>query len=82
MFTLKIPTLLAFDQMRSSPKRLENLKNLFGIENVPSDTSMREIRDLVNPEELRPVFKEIFFSLQRGKALECYQYLDGYYWSR
>lgn len=76
MFSLKIPSLLAFDDFRSAPGQRENL---FGIEAIPSDTAMREILDEVDPKDLRPAFKEIFFELQRGKALEVYEFMNGYY---
>ena len=54
-----------------------NLRSLYGIDAVPSDTSVRETLDLVKPESLRPAFKELFKPLQRGKILQQYQYLDG-----
>ena len=50
MFALKDPSLLAFDQRRSDA----NLKALFGIGQIPSDTQTREILDPVDPEHLRP----------------------------
>ena len=40
---------------------------------------MRTIIDEVAPSSLRPVFKKVFTSLQRGKVLESYSYLDDYY---
>lgn len=79
MFTLKIPSLLQLDDFRNNDGRVCNLKNLFGIETIPSDTSMREILDEVNPQDLRPAFKDIFRVLQRGKALEPFTYIDGKY---
>ena len=69
MFTLKVPSLLAFDEFRLEPNLEKNLKTLFSIETIPSDTSMREILDDVNPDGLRPAFKSIFFELHRGKSL-------------
>ena len=48
MFSLKDPSLLAFDQRRND----QNLKNLYHIEQVPSDTRMREILDQVSPASL------------------------------
>ena len=50
MFSLKDPSLLAFDHRRSDG----NLKALFGIGQIPSDTQMREILDPLDPEHLRP----------------------------
>ena len=75
MFSLKAPSLLAFDKERAEG----NLETIYGIERVPCDTHMREILDPVCPESLRPVFKRVFTQLQRGKALESMAFLDGYY---
>jgi hypothetical protein len=75
MFSLKAPSLLAFDQERVEG----NLHTIYGIERVPCDTHMREILDPVSPKWLRPVFKSVFGQLQRGKALEPMAFLDGHY---
>ena len=47
MFVLKVPSLLQLDGLRADTATKANLKNLFGIENIPSDTSLREILDWV-----------------------------------
>jgi hypothetical protein len=78
MFGLKYPSLLQFDQSGSNQTLRTNLKNLYGVERVPSDTQMREILDPVAPEALRPAFRQIHRELQRQKALESYRYLGGY----
>ena len=75
MFSLKAPSLLAFDKERAEG----NLHTIYGIERVPCDTHMREILDPVSPKVLRPLFKSIFRQLQRGKALEALMFLDGHY---
>src|SRR5262249_33702657 len=75
MFSLKAPSLLAFDKQRAEG----NLKTIYGIAYVPCDTWMREILDPLSPESLRPLFKSIFRQLQRGKALEPMAFLDDYY---
>ena len=75
MFSLKVPSLLAFDKERAEG----NLHTIYGIERVPCDTRMREILDPVSPKWLRPVFKSVFRQLQRGKALEAMAFLDGHY---
>jgi len=67
LFSLKDPSLLAFDERRQYDP---NLNTIYHIQNVPSDTQMRKILDPVDPEELRPVFKGPLRQLQRGKALE------------
>ena len=75
MFMLKDPSLLAFQERRND----ENMKNLFGIEQVPSDTQMREILDPVDPALLRPAFNDVFRQLQRGKVLEPFIFHEGGY---
>src|SRR5215831_14154645 len=46
MFSLKAPSLLAFDKERAEG----NLHTIYGIERVPCDTHMREILDPVSPK--------------------------------
>jgi hypothetical protein len=77
LFSLKDPSLLAFDQRRQDPN--DNFRTLYGIDRVPCDTQMRAILDPLAPDELRPLFSDVFRCLQRGKALEPFVYLDGYY---
>ena len=54
LFSLKAPSLLAFDKERTEA----NLQRVYGIERVPCDTAMREILDPVEPESLRPLFQQ------------------------
>jgi hypothetical protein len=63
----------AVDERRSDA----NLKALFGIGQIPSDTRMREILDPVDPEHLRDSFGDVFRQLQRGKALEPFMFYAG-----
>jgi len=77
MFSLKDPSLLQFDSRRSTGPH--NLKTIYGIGTIPCDTTMREILDVVDPNNLRPLFKDGFRALQRGKALEQMVFMDGYY---
>jgi len=75
LFSLKDPSLLAF----CSRALDHNLRSIFGLKAIPSDTQMREILDEVAPNQLRPVFKEVFRQVQRGKILEDYVFLEGCY---
>jgi hypothetical protein len=74
-YSLKSPSLLAFDHQRTEG----NLHTIYGIERVPCDTAMREILDPVAPAALRPVFTRLFRHLQLGKALESLTFFDGHY---
>lgn len=79
IFSLKYPSLLQYDDDRSNPVRRHNLKSLFHIDEIPSDTTMRERLDELNPSELRPLYTEAFGIAQRQKVLEQYTYMDGRY---
>lgn len=83
MFSLKDPSLLAFDGRRQAvdPHSASgpNLQNIYGIERIPCDSQMREILDPVSPEAIVPAFADIFRDLQRGKALDGFCFLDGHY---
>ena len=58
MFALKDPSMLAFDERRQQDEK--NLQMIFHMENVPSDTTMREILDPVDHEQFRPAFRNVF----------------------
>src|SRR3954451_7183450 len=75
LFSLKDPSLLAFQRRALG----HNLRSVFGLEAIPSDTQMREILDEVHPDRLRPVYRDVFRQLQRGKVLEPYVFLEGCY---
>lgn len=77
MFSLKDPSLLAFDERRFTEPH--NLKTIHGMSTIPCDTSMREILDLVEPDTLRPLFKDAFRPLQRGKVLEQMVFMEDAY---
>ena len=66
MFSLKDPSLLAFDLRRGNPN--DNFRTIYGIQHVPSDTQMRAILDPVDPAGLRAPFLEVFRRLQRARC--------------
>jgi hypothetical protein len=77
MFALKDPSLLAFDNRRRNPN--DNFRSIYRIHRIPCDSQMRALLDPLDPEVLRPSFREVFRRLQRGKALERFVYRDGHY---
>jgi hypothetical protein len=76
MFSLKDPSLLAFDERRATDS---NLKSIYGIEHVPGDTQVRTILDDAEPASIRPVFKDVLRQLQRSKELDQFLFLGGSY---
>src|SRR5208337_2532214 len=77
MFSLKDPSLLAFDHRRRDPN--DNFRTIYGINRVPCDSQMRAILDPVDPANLRAPFREVFRRRQRGQVLKRFVYLDGHY---
>ena len=76
LFSLKDPSLLAFDERRAAP---ENLQRVYHIQDIPSDTQLRTILDEVPPTALRPAFKQVVHTLQRAHALAQLRFMDHYY---
>lgn len=79
IFSLKYPSLLKFDQDREGELLRHNLKHLYGINKIPSDTYMRERLDDTPPKNLRKAFKKLFSQVQRGKFLKLFEYMDESY---
>lgn len=71
MFQFKWPSLLQFDEASHGDQTvMGNLRRLFWLDEVASDSQMRDILDMVKPGELRKAFRAIHSSAQRGKVLE------------
>ncbi len=77
MFSLKDSSLLEFDQRRQAKD--ENLKAVYGIENIPCDTHLRTILDSVEPSGLRPIFKDVFRLVEQSQVLEQMVFMNKYY---
>lgn len=76
LFSLKYPSLLSFDEDRKAGA--DNLKSLYRIGMIPSDTQMRERLDTLEPDNLRSLFTDVHRAAQRGKAFEPFEYYEGY----
>jgi len=76
MFSLKMPSLLAFEERRTTDP---NLRTVYRIRRIPSDTRMREICDEPSPELVRPAFRAVWRAVQRGKELEPFVFFNGHY---
>ena len=80
MFSLKYPSLLQFDNdSRLDESKHHNLKSLYRLETVPSDTYMRERLDELDPHKLRRTFKPVIAELQHAGMLKRYEYYEGCY---
>lgn len=77
MFQLKYPSLLSF---RNKTKAEEsNIRTLFHIKNIPSDTCLRETLDGQSPDVLKPLFERFVKGLDSNGKLEDMKVLGGYY---
>lgn len=76
MFSLKDPTVAAYRE--AYPNRKENLKRVYGIENVPGDTSMRETLDGLDYTHLQEEFKPFLAVLSEKGVLESRLVLGNY----
>ena len=75
MFSLKDSSLLEFDDRRSKD---ENLRKIYGLQKVPSDTQMRTILDLVSPEGIKSIFKDVYQVVKQNGVLEKMKFLGHY----
>jgi hypothetical protein len=73
-------SLLEFQRQMETLEQRNNLRSMFKVQNLPTDQGMRNVIDQVDTETaFRPIFKDLFSKLQRGKHLEKYQTLPGKY---
>lgn len=79
MMYFRDPSLLAFQKRLQNVLQSNNLRTLFDVKAIASDTQIREIIDPIPWKTFRPVFTEYFSALQRAKYLESFQLLNGAY---
>jgi len=69
------PSLNEFQRRLQEEKHKNNLLTLFGVKNIPKNTQLRDILDLIPSEVLSPVFKDFFNRLRRHKHLDDFAVL-------
>lgn len=60
------PSLLQFQRAMAKKRQRCNLQTIFGVQEIPSDTQMREILDGVEPEALRGVLPQLWEKVRRA----------------
>ena len=73
------PSLLAFQERMQEESQNNNLRTMFGVSGIAESTQLRNVLDVVDPDNYRRIFKNLISRLQRGKHLEQYQFLNGSY---
>lgn len=76
LFALKDPSLLAFEERRTTDR---NLHTIFKIGQVPCDTQLRTLLDDVVPADLRPVYQRLHRELAAQGKLRPFVFLEGSY---
>ncbi len=66
------PSLAQFQLRMEEELHKNNLRTLFGVENIPQNSQLRKILDAVPSEGFAPIFKDLFERLRRHKHLEDY----------
>jgi len=79
MMFFQDPSLLAFQKRMENIHHSNNLKQIFKVENIPSDGTIRNILDEIDSQILLATSFIFIKHLQRSKLLKEFQYLDGYY---
>jgi hypothetical protein len=77
LFALKYPSLLQMND--SNDIEEHNLRNLYKIRSIPSDTHFRVRLDKIEYTRLQYAFDALIARLQRGKLLLDYRYLEDSY---
>lgn len=77
VFNLKCESLLSFEDLMSpeSELRKKNLRAMYRIEKLPSDTQLRAVLDWVPTDQYRRIFNDLFFFIQRNKLLEEFEFM-------
>ena len=76
MFSLKDPSLLAFEERQSGDTNLKTVYKEIPYLVIPRK---RTILDGVDPDDIEPIFSDVFRQLQRGKVLEKMVFMNGCY---
>lgn len=77
IFLFKYPSLLSYDGAAGFPKAAENLKQLFNVHHLPSDTALRSNLDEIDPADIKPLFKILFNEWRRNSDTSDYRLSDG-----
>jgi hypothetical protein len=72
VFFMRNESFLESQRHMESAQGINNLRSIFGVEQIPSDNYIRSILDNVSPEHLEPVFLDILNFLQSSGHLNCF----------
>lgn len=73
------PSMAEFQRRMEELNQCNNLRQLFDVGSIPKASQLRDMIDETESESLRPIFKDFFSRLQRGKHLKDFQILPNHY---
>lgn len=73
------PSILSFQLRMQDRLQDSNLKAMFAVEAIPSDSALRKTLDHVPTETILPAFSMLSRRLQRGKQLAAFRLDSGHY---
>ncbi len=79
MMFFQDPSVLSFQRRMHDRFQDSNLKAMFAVENIPSDSALRQSLDNVPSQAIHPAFAMLLQRLQRGKQLAAYKLESGHY---
>lgn len=71
------PSIAEFQRRMEETFHRNNFRNLFGVENIPADTQLRDVLDSIASEQFAPIFSDYYERLRRYKHLEAYKLSNG-----
>jgi hypothetical protein len=74
VFFTQTPSFLAYQRTMEQTKGRSNAQSLFGVHKIPSDNHIRDLLDPVKPEQVFPVFEEIFQKLEEETQLKSFRF--------
>lgn len=72
------PSLLQFQKELEKQTHSSNLQTMFGVKDIPSSNTMKEVLDNQNSQQFNAIFKDVVGRLQRGKQLSPFNLFPGW----
>ena len=77
VFFTQSPSFLASQRLLQKRKGKNNLRRLFGVEKIPTDTQTKNLLDPLEPSLLYPLFPDAIKILEENAFLKTYESYDG-----
>jgi hypothetical protein len=79
MMFFQDPSMLEFQKRLERKINLNNLKTIFNVSSIPKSSQLKDVMDEIPSSQFDNIFLSFFRSLQRGKLLEQYRFIDNAY---